>query len=405
MDSAINVLFKGYENFKEQFEKENTDVLSKHLLLEKTIVLRGKKAAAEFYDLDKFERQGATPKRFQKTLFGEGGVQGLDGEAHRKRKALFMQCMSKDSIASLKKDFIHLLREHSKKWEEENEVVLFSEMEKILLKAACSWTGVELHPEEVKNRTALMSMMIDASGGIGLRHYKGRLARKKAEAWIISLVEEVRAKKPSEEKTILEEFSYYKDINGQLLDKRVVAVEILNLLRPIVAIARYITFSALALHQYPQYVKRIRNDEDNLSHLFVQEVRRFYPFFPFVAAKVKQDFEWRGQTFPKGRRVLLDLYATNHDSRVWTNPSAFYAERFLDWDGSPFNFIPQGGGDHDNNHRCAGEWITIGITKLAVEFLVKEVDYDVPEQNLEIKLSRIPAIPESRFRIQNVQKL
>ena len=405
MDSAVNILIKGYPNFQDQFEKENTDILNKHLLLKKTIVLRGEEAAAVFYDQDKFQRKGATPKRFQKTLFGEGGVQGLDGEAHIKRKALFMQCMTKDSIASLNEKFLEYLKDYSKKWERQEEVVLFKEMEEILMQAACSWVGVMLYPHEVKNKTALMSMMIDASGGVGLRHYKGRLARKKAEAWLMAMVEEVRAKNPSEEKTILEEFCFYEDPNGELLDERVVAVEVLNLLRPIVAIARYITFAALALHQYPQYIERLRkNDDGKLAHQFVQEVRRFYPFFPFVAAKVKQKFNWRGETFPKGRRVLLDLYATNHDSKIWTNPSAFYAERFMDWDESPFNFIPQGGGDHYHNHRCAGEWITIGITTAAVDFLVNEIQYDVLKQDLEIKMNRIPAIPESRFKIQHVRR-
>ena len=111
------------------------------------------------------------------------------------------------------------------------------------------------------------------------------------------------------------------------------------------------------------------------------------------------------RAFRKVGGVLLDLYATNHDERIWANPSVFYAERFSDWDGSPFNFIPQGGGDHYHNHRCAGEWITIGITKVALELLVKEMEYQVPEQNLKVDLSRIPAIPKSRFRIKNVKQL
>ncbi|MGB7786022.1 MAG: cytochrome P450, partial [Salinimicrobium sp.] len=349
MDSAVGVLIKGYSNFRDQFEEKNTNILEKHLLLKKTIVIKGEEAAAVFYDLNKFKRHGATPKRFQKTLFGEGGVQGLDGEAHLKRKALFMQCMSKESVHSMNEKFVEILEEYSKKWEGREEVVLFKEMEEILLRAACSWVGVNLAPGEVRNRTALMSMMIDASGGVGLRHYKGRLARKKAEAWIMSMVGEVREKEASAENSIFEKFCFYKDPDGKLLDERIVAVEVLNLLRPIVAIARYITFAALALHQFPQYVERLRKDESNLSHMFVQEVRRFYPFFPFVAAMVKQDFTWNGKKFPKGRRVLLDLYATNHDPKIWKNPSAFYAERFFDWDQSPFNFIPQGGGDHDHN--------------------------------------------------------
>ena len=134
----------------------------------------------------------------------------------------------------------------------------------------------------------------------------------------------------------------------------------------------------------------------------MQEVRRLYPFFPFAAAKVKKEFEWNGYLFPEGRKVLLDLYGTNHDERIWNEPDKFYPERFIDWSGDPFTFIPQGGGDHYQNHRCAGEWITIEIMKSAVNFLVREIKYDVPVQDLSIKLSQMPAIPKSRFVINNV---
>nr|WP_281429914.1 cytochrome P450 [Sulfitobacter faviae] len=56
--------------------------------------------------------------------------------------------------------------------------------------------------------------------------------------------------------------------------------------------------------------------------------RRLYPFFPAVAARVKSDFEWRGHRFPKGYRVLLDLYGTNTDARSWDAPQEFRPSGF-----------------------------------------------------------------------------
>lgn len=137
--------------------------------------------------------------------------------------------------------------------------------------------------------------------------------------------------------------------------------------------------------------------------MFVQEVRRFYPFFPAVAALVRRDFEWNGYHFPRKRRVILDLYGTNHDARTWDAPDAFRPERFHGWDGSPFNFIPQGGGHYDVNHRCPGEWITIGLMKQAAKILSKSIKFDVPEQDLQINYSRLPALPRSRFIICRVR--
>ena len=41
------------------------------------------------------------PKRGQRTLTGQGGVQGLDGTAHADRKAMFMSIMTPSAVARL----------------------------------------------------------------------------------------------------------------------------------------------------------------------------------------------------------------------------------------------------------------------------------------------------------------
>ncbi|WP_222615301.1 cytochrome P450 [Persicimonas caeni] len=159
------------------------------------------------------------------------------------------------------------------------------------------------------------------------------------------------------------------------------------------------------MHDYPRQAVDLRDADDDALELFAHEVRRFYPFFPFVAAIVRRNFTWRGYEFEEGTRTLLDLYGTNRDPRVWDAPDTFRPERFRDWDESPFNFIPQDGGDFLHNHRCAGEWITKELMEAAVDFLVHSIDYEVPAQDLSVDLSRMPAIPASCFRITNVRRV
>ena len=65
---------------------------------------------------------------------------------------------------------------------------------------------------------------------------------------------------------------------------------------------------------------------------------------------------------------------------------------------------PQGGGDHYNNHRCAGEWITIELMKRAVRLLVEFIQYEVSEQDLRVDLPRMPTIPKSCFVTSNVTR-
>src|SRR5699024_7623117 len=158
----------------------------------------------------------------------------------------------------------------------------------------------------------------------------------------------------------------HRDLDDELLALETAAVELINILRPIVAVARFVTYCALALHEYPQARAQLQFGGEHARHRFVQEGRRFYPFFPFIGAharhvvvqyvrrcypslpfiggRVLTPFEWPGHEFKQGAWVLLDLYGTNHDARIWHEPQAFRPERFIGSDGNAWNFIPQGGG-------------------------------------------------------------
>ncbi len=119
--------------------------------------------------------------------------------------------------------------------------------------------------------------------------------------------------------------------------------------------------------------------------------------------RAKQPFNWQGYNFPDGRRVLLDLYGTNHDAQLWENPKSFSPTRFREWEDSGFDLIPQGGGDFYLNHRCPGEWITIALMETTLEFLTQDILYRVPEQDLRVDLSQMPALPKSQFAISEIE--
>lgn len=124
-------------------------------------------------------------------------------------------------------------------------------------------------------------------------------------------------------------------------------------------------------------------------------MRRFYPFFPVIAGRVREPFAWRGHGFAPGDWVMLDLYGTNHDTRIWTEPEGFSPERFRDWTGDPFTLVPQGGGEAATDHRCPGEDLTVALTAEAVRFFSREAKFEVPVQGLSVSLRRMPAMPKS----------
>ena len=201
----------------------------------------------------------------------------------------------------------------------------------------------------------------------------------------------------------LERIASHRDRDGQLLDARIAGVELLTLLRTTTAVSWFVADAALALHDHPEWRKRLQAGDEADRWLFVQEVRRYFPLFPFLMAEVRTDFEWQGDRFPAGRSVLVDVFGTNHDPRLWKDPETFRPERFREWDGGSFNFIPHGGGDPAQGHRCPGEGITIALMETALDMLTTKIDYDVPRQHLQIRWAPIPTMPASRFVISNVR--
>jgi fatty-acid peroxygenase len=405
LDNSFALMQEGYLFIKNRVERYQSDLFEARLLLQKVICMSGEEAAKVFYDSERFQRNGAMPKRVQKTLTGVDAIHTMDGEAHIHKKLLFMSLMTPPHQKRLAELAMAEWKASIRIWEGAKEVVLFDEAKYILCRIACQWAGVPLKKSEVKERADDFSGMVDAFGAIGPRHWKGRIARIQTEEWIRNVIEEVRTGKlRAEEGSALHEMAFYKQLDGSLLDTHMAAIELINVLRPIVAIAVFITFSALALHEHPECKEKLQSGDSQYLEMFAQEVRRYYPFGPFLGARVRKDFTWKGADFKGGMLVLLDIYGTNHDSRLWENPNEFQPERFKEWKGSLFDFIPQGGGDPAEGHRCPGEGITVEVMKASLDFLVNKIQFEVPEQDLSYSLVKMPTLPESGFIMRNIRR-
>lgn len=404
LDSSLALLSEGYRFVTNRCRQMESDVFRTRLMLSEVYCAQGEEAARVFYHPGRFTRRGALPPTVLTLLQDRGSVATLDGQAHRHRKAMFMGMMTPEGLQRMGDAFERAWRARYEDWRRAGEVVLHEQVEEVLCRAICEWAGVPLPDEAVPQRARELSSMIEGAGSVGGRNLRGQLLRARTERWMRGLVEDVRGgRSPAPGGSPLRVIASHRDETGALLDTKIAAVEVINLLRPTVAVARYVTFSALALHEHPERRQWVLEGEPERLRWLTQEVRRFYPFFPVVSGIALEPFEWRDHHFDRGTWMMLDLYGTNHDPRLWTAPERFDPERFSEWTGSPFSFIPQGGGEFIDNHRCAGEWMTIDLVGRAVRLLTEELRYEVPRQDLSIDLSRMPAIPASRFRIHNVQ--
>jgi fatty-acid peroxygenase len=404
LDSTLAFLREGYNFLPNRHRRYQSDIVRLRLMGEPAVALSGAEGAALFYDETHFQRTGAIPRRIQTTLMGQHGIQTMDDAAHKHRKALFMSVMTPGSLHRFTTQLAENWRADLRRWEQQAEIVLFPEAEEVLCRTACAWAGLTFEEQDIAPLARDFSAMIDAFGGVGPRHGKGKLARRRAEKWVGNIIDQVRAgQQYAREDSPLFAVAWFRDLDDRPLDTKMAAVELINMVRPIIAIARFITFQAVMLHEHPEWRARLQSGDAQAAEWVAQEVRRLFPFAPLLGARARHTFEWHGCRFKKGQLVLLDVHGIDHDEREWARPDEFRPERFGDWSGSAFNFIPQGGGDHFTGHRCAGEWLTIEILKTSAVLLATSMTYTVPEQDFSVDLTRMPTLPASGFVMRQVR--
>ncbi|PKH10437.1 MULTISPECIES: cytochrome P450 [Planomicrobium] len=405
-DSTMHLINEGFNFLPSRRKELESDIFEARLLGKKSLCIAGEEAAAVFYDNKYFKREGAAPKPLKKTLLGEGGLHGRDGEDHHHQKRMFLSMMTPERLEDMKRLAIEELDKKAAQWETMDEVLLLDEIEEVLARSVMNWAGLPLKESEVKQRTQELVAMVDSFGGSLTRFKEGAEARKSHEAWLKGIIRDIRSRvysPPSHTAAYI--VAMQKSPDGKLLDLDVAAVDLNNAYRPIIAAAYLIVFGALAIHEYPEMKPKLQADEKNFSKLFAQEVRRYYPFAPAMAAKANRDFIWHGYHVKEGMLVVLDLFGTNRHPDHWENADEFIPERFENWKGSPFAFVPQGGGDHHAGHRCAGEWMTVMVMQSFFKYLTENITYKVPEQDLSYDMARMPTMPKSRFIISEVQKI
>lgn len=396
LENGLQLLTKGYGWLPDKRRQLGRRTVPTRLGGLKVLGIEGPEAARFLYDEDHVRRAHALPEPVQGTLFGKGAVHTLDGEAHRVRKSMFVGLlMREDGIAALVERVTAAWDDAAREWATRDQIVLMDEAARVLAGAVCRWAGVPLSDDEVPSVARDLVAMVDGFATGGPRQFRARRARGRREAWLARLVEEIRGGATTVPAgSAVDVVARHKDADGEELDPRVAAVELLNIIRPTTAIAWFMAYSAHALIRWPEHRSRLAAGDPAFAEAFAHEVRRFYPFAPFIGGRAPREVEWDGERIPKNTMVLLDLYGQNHDPDLWGDPYAFRPERFVDREIGEFELVPQGGGDPRTNHRCPGEQVTVAVLA-ALAVRLARLEFDVPEQDLSISLRRIPAKPAS----------
>jgi fatty-acid peroxygenase len=401
LEQGLSALTKGYAWLPDLRRAAGRHTVRTRFLGMPAAVVEGPDGARWFYDEDHVRRSGALPEPVVGTLFGKGAVHTLDGAAHRVRKAMFVALlMDAGGVAELVRRAEAAWDDAAPRWAARGEVVLHEEAARVLTRAVCGWAGVPLPDAEVPAVARDLVSLVDGFGSAGPRHLRARRARGRRERRLARLVEDVRrgaAAVPAG--SAVEVASYHRDAEGRPLDARVAAVELINMIRPTVAISWFVAFSGHALALWPAYRERLAAGDAAFAEAWAHEVRRFYPFAPFLGGRTPAALDVGGERLPEGAMVLLDVFGQCHDGELFAEPYAFRPERFLDREIGAFDLVPQGGGDPRTGHRCPGEQITVAVLSALAGRLAR-LDADLPPQDLDIALHRIPALPAGRIRLR-----
>ncbi|HEU4532752.1 MAG TPA: hypothetical protein VFS00_01495, partial [Polyangiaceae bacterium] len=182
-ESTLALRLDPYRFISERCKRFGSDVFRARLLLRETICLSGREGAELFYDRERFTRLGAAPEPLVHTLFGRGGVQMLEGDAHLRRKQMFLAIVAPERVRRLGEATAEAFRAAALRWASKGSVVLYDELQELLTRAACAWAGVPLPEGEVRRRTRALSALFDQAGSAGPGHLWSRLARRNADAW------------------------------------------------------------------------------------------------------------------------------------------------------------------------------------------------------------------------------
>lgn len=392
MDLAWTLWRDGYRAIPEERARhDGEDAFSCRLLGRRALVVRGPDGARAFYDESLVRRKGAIPPPLAALLFGSGAVHGLDDEQHRERKALFLDLLAEDRLTSLVEEVAERLGRRMRA--RHGELDIFEELVDTYGAAVLSWAGIEPpspRPHTVAHRLA---WIVDGFGFSPAAYARAWACRLWANRWAAGLVEEVRdGNRRAPEGSALAALSHSS------LPAKVAGVELLNLLRPTVAVAWPGTFAAAALAEHPQW-RQLLDDEDKAAQArceaFAHEVRRRYPFVPALAGRVRRDGDVLGHRVGKGQLLVLDVDGTDHDPSRWSDPQEFRPERFAGIEPDPYGFVPQGGGE-PTGHRCPGEPLTVRLLATTVRVLA-QAPYDA--EPATYRTQRIPTLPDRRLRL------
>ncbi|MFL6178784.1 MAG: cytochrome P450 [Actinomycetes bacterium] len=385
-------------------DKNSSSWVTAHLFGRPALVVKGAEGVRTFYDEELITRKRAVPAAVRLVLFGPGTVHRLEGDEHRQRKSLMVELSTGTDINALSELVSLGLAEAIDRWTMRGSVDLFQGLVAVYGRAVVDWVGAPTIGDEAEAVARECAAILEGFGIGGGPYPRAVLGRVYVQRWALHVIRATRKGRWAPPKGSVVDVLASQPV-ARLSDMSA-ATELVNIVRPTIAIAYFAVFGAHALGSFadPQMRQTMATGDERMLRAFEHEVRRWYPFAPLLAGRLRRTYSIDDVTLRPGSWMVLDIRGTNRDEDTWKGADEFWPQRFLDRAPTAYDFVPQGGGELLTGHRCPGEPITMGVMQTTLQQLAT-LDYEIAPESRDIPLTRIPSRPVHGLRLNGVRRV
>lgn len=305
-----------------------------------------------------------------KPIVGENSLFLLDGEPHRRQKALQFPMLNGSTLRGYGDVMVSATQRELSRWGVGETVNIQQAAERISIEIICKVvygvadSELESAADTIRRLTHALTPKLlffpALRTDLGAWSPGGKLKRafKDVQSLLGELISE-RRKQHTPGTDILSMLVHVQDEEGEHLSDAEIADHLLTLLNA----GHETTTSALSwlihhLHKSPDHLDRLREEIESLGPnpdslalakapwlaACSSESLRLVPTILSVGRTVHHPFELLGTEIPVGCRVMAAAYLSHRMEDDWEQPEQYNPTRFLREKPSPYVFYPFGGG-------------------------------------------------------------
>lgn len=324
--------------------------------------------------------EGNTPLE---PVLGSRSVLLLDEEEHLRERQRLLPPFHGELVHRHEQLIEELVTTETERWPFEEAFALYPHLRAITLEVTLRIViGVE-DPVRLRSLRMLLPQAVAASpvialmwivGGLGRvwpwRRYRDRIAQAHAV-----LAEEIAARRA------VPDLERRTDALSQLvklgkLDDASLRDQIMSMLLGHETTASGLAWAVERLLRHPRALARACEGDDAYLDAVVKETLRVRHVIPIVTRRLTRPVELAGYHLPAGITLLPAVAFVHENPDVFSQPTAFRPERFLDeHEGSTYTWIPFGGGVR----RCIGAGFASSVMRVVLRTILTRTKLWAPD--------------------------